>query len=138
MEGIVVFYLSLQILRKLRYPIRKPQPLTAYYPSKISGVIAFALVFVYIVTTVKPFSNHLAQDILQSAGMCGVIYLIFFGYIALLMMCRVYLRLPKALGMILSLLVTLSISYVPIVAGYAYISGGLHEAIDARIRGEQR
>ena len=138
MEGIVVFYLSLQILRKLRYPIKKPQPLTAYYPSKISGVIAFALVFVYIVTTVKPFSNHLAQDILQSAGMCGVIYLIFFGYIALLMMCRVYLRLPKALGMILSLLVTLSISYVPIVAGYAYISGGLHEAIDARIRGEQR
>jgi glucan phosphoethanolaminetransferase (alkaline phosphatase superfamily) len=88
---------------------------------------------VYIVTTVKPFSNHLAQDILQSAGMCGVIYLIFFGYIALLMMCRVYLRLPKALGMILSLLVTLSISYVPIVAGYAYISGGLHEAIDARL-----
>ena len=138
MEGLVVYYLSLQILRKLRYPIKKPQPLTDYYPSKLSGFIAFGLVFVYIITTVKPLSTPMAQDILQSAGMCGVIYLIFFGYIALLMMCSVYLHLPRALGMLLSLFVTLSISYIPIVAGYAYISCGLHEAIDERLTGVQR
>ena len=138
MEGLVVYYLSLMILRKLRYPIKKPKPLTSYYPSKISGFIAFALVLVYIYTTAKPLSNGLAQDILQSAGMCGVIYLIFFGYIALLLMCNVYLHLPRAIGMILSLFLTMAISYIPMIAGYAYISGGLHEAIDARLAQNRR
>ena len=138
MEGLVVYYLSLMILRKLRYPIKKPKPLTSYYPSKISGFIAFALVLVYIYTTAKPLSNGLAQDILQSAGMCGVIYLIFFGYIALLLMCNVYLHLPRAIGMILSLFLTMAISYIPMIPGYAYISGGLHEAIDARIAQNRR
>ena len=135
MQGIIVYYLSLQILRKLRYPIQKPMPLSKYYPSKISGFIAFALVFVYIYTMAKPFSNELAQNILQSAGMCGVIYLIFFGYIALLLVCRVYFRLPKFLGMLLSVFLCFAISYIPIIFGFAYISGGLHEAIDARLTG---
>jgi hypothetical protein len=133
MEGLIVYYLSYAILRKLHYPIRKPQPLTSYYPSRISGVIALALVFVYAYTVVKPFSNNAVQNILQSAGMCGVIYLIFFGYIALLMIFRVYLHLPRILGMIISLFLTMSISYIPILAGYLYISGNLHRAMDDRM-----
>ena len=132
-EGLIVYYLSLAILRKLRYPIRKPQPLTSYYPSRISGYIALALVGVYIITMTKPFENEIAQNVLQSAGICGVIYLVFFGYIALLMVCRVYLHLPRVLGMILSLFLTLSITYIPILMGYFYISGNLHEAIEARL-----
>lgn len=133
MEGLVVYYLSLQILRKLRYPIKRPQPLTSYYPSRVSGYIALALVGVYMYSFVKPFPNALAQDILQSAGICGVIYLIFFGYIALLMVCRVYFHLPRVIGMILTLFVTLSVSYIPILFGFLYISGNLHRAIDAQL-----
>jgi hypothetical protein len=49
------------------------------------------------------------------------------------MVCRVYLRLPRVLGMILSLFLTLSITYIPILMGYFYISGNLHEAIEARL-----
>ena len=138
MQGLIVYYLSLVILRKLRYPIKKPQPLTQYYPSKISGFIAAFLVFVYIYSFAKPFANPTVQDIAQSAGICGVIYLIFFGYIALLMVCRVYLRRPRAVGFILSLLITFTISYIPIVAGYIYISGNLHYAIDDRLANERR
>ena len=137
MEGLVVYYLSLLILRKLRYPIQKPMPLTQYYPSRISGFIAFALTFVYSYTVARPLSNETAQNILQSAGICGVIYLIFFGYIALLMFFRVYVRLPKALGMLLTLFLCLAISYVPILMGFAYISAGFHEALDARISGQR-
>ena len=137
MEGLVVYYLSLLILRKLRYPIQKPKPLTQYYPSKISGFIAFALVFVYSYTIAKPFQNEMAQNILQSAGICGVIYLIFFGYIALLMFFKVYLHLPGVVGMILTLLICLTISYIPILVGFAYISGGLHSSLDARMQGQK-
>ena len=137
MEGLVVYYLSLLILRKLRYPIQKPLPLTQYYPSKISGFIAFALVFVYGYTLAKPFTNEMAQNILQSAGICGVIYLIFFGYIALLMFFRVYLHLPGIVGMILTLLICMTISYIPILVGFAYISGGLHSSLDARMQGQK-
>ena len=133
MEGLIVYYLSYAILKKLRYPIRKPQPLTNYYPSRISGVIALVLVFVYAYTIAKPFSNAAVQNVLQSAGMCGVIYLIFFGYIALLMVCSVYLHLPRILGMIISLFLTMSISYIPMLAGYLYISGNLHRALDDRM-----
>ena len=138
MQGLIVYYLSLVILRKLRYPIKKPQPLTQYYPSKISGFIAAFLVFVYIYSFAKPFANPTVQDIAQSAGICGVIYLIFFGYIALLMVCRCYLRLPRVVGIILTLLITFTISYIPIVAGYIYISGNLHYAIDDRLANERR
>ena len=121
-EGLIVYYLSLAILRKLRYPIRKPLPLTSYYPSRISGYIALALAGVYVTSMVRPFENEIAQNVLQSAGICGVIYLVFFGYIALLMVCRVYLRLPRVLGMILSLFLTLSITYIPILMGEARLS----------------
>ena len=122
LEGLIVYYLSYAILKKLRYPIRKPQPLTSYYPSKISGVIALILIFVYAYSVARPFSNPTAQNILQSAGMCGVIYLIFFGFIALIMVCSVYLHLPRAVGVILTLFLTMSISYIPMLAGYLYIS----------------
>ena len=111
MEGLIVYYLSYAILRKLHYPIR----------------------IVYAYTIARPFSNAAVQNILQSAGMCGVIYLIFFGYIALLMIFRVYLHLPRILGMIISLFLTMSISYIPILAGYLYISGNLHRAMDDRM-----
>ena len=133
MEGLIVYYLSLQILRKLRYPVRRPQSLTKYYPSKISGYIALGLLFLYIYSVANPFPSPLAQDILQSAGICGVIYLVFFGYIALLMVCNVYFHLPRLLGMIISLFLTLTISYVPMMFGFAYISGRLHSILDARL-----
>ena len=133
MEGLIVYYLSYAILTKLRYPIRRPLPITSYYPSRISGIIALVLVFIYAYSVARPFSSPAAQDILQSAGMCGVIYLIFFGYIALLMVFRVYLHLPRILGMIIALFLTISISYIPMIAGYAYISGSLHMALDARM-----
>ena len=133
LEGLIVYYLSYAILKKLRYPIRKPQPLTSYYPSKISGVIALILIFVYAYSVARPFSNPTAQNILQSAGMCGVIYLIFFGFIALIMVCSVYLHLPRAVGVILTLFLTMSISYIPMLAGYLYISGNLHRMLDARL-----
>ena len=133
LEGLVVYYLSYAILKKLRYPIRKPQPITSYYPSKISGIIALILVFVYAYSVARPFSNEAAQNILQSAGMCGVIYLIFFGYIALVMVCRVYLRLPRAVGVILTLFLTMTVSYIPMLAGYLYISGNLHYMLDDRM-----
>ena len=133
MEGLIIYYLSYVILTKLRYPIRRPQPITSYYPSRISGIIALILVFVYAYSVARPFSNPVAQNILQSAGMCGVIYLIFFGYIALLMIFRVYLHLPRILGMIIALFLTISISYIPMIVGYTYVSGSLHMALDARM-----
>ena len=133
LEGLVVYYLSYAILKKLRYPIRKPQPITSYYPSKISGVIALILVFVYAYSVAKPFPSEIAQNVLQSAGMCGVIYLIFFGFIALIMVCRVYLRLPGFIGMLLTLFLTMTISYIPMLAGYLYISGNLHRMLDSKM-----
>ena len=135
--GIHSPYHALLILRKLRYPIQKPMPLTQYYPSRISGFIAFALTFVYSYTVARPLSNETAQNILQSAGICGVIYLIFFGYIALLMVSRVYFRLPKAVGMLLTIFICMTLSYIPIMLGFAYISTGLHEALDARMSGQK-
>ena len=65
--------------------------------------------------------------------MCGVIYLIFFGYIALLMVCRVYLRLPRIIGVVLVLFLTMTVSYIPMLAGYLYISGNLHYMLDERL-----
>jgi hypothetical protein len=35
--------------------------------------------------------------------------------------------------MIISLFLTMSISYIPILAGYLYISGNLHRAMDDRM-----
>ena len=40
-EGFIVCQLSLLILRRLRYPIQKPAPLTSFYPPRWSGFISF-------------------------------------------------------------------------------------------------
>ena len=52
---------------------------------------------------------------------------------ALLMIFRVYLHLPRILGMIIALFLTISISYIPMIVGYTYVSGSLHMALDARM-----
>ena len=43
MQGFIVCQLSLLILRRLRYPIKKPAPITAWYPPRWTGVVAIML-----------------------------------------------------------------------------------------------
>ena len=132
-EGFVVYYLSLQVLRKLRYPIVKATPLFEFYPHRITGVIALLLQFLYQYTFVKPFSNETLQNVTQTLGICGMLYLVFFGFYAVLLIMNIYLRLPRAVGMILSILIMFIFSALLPYLGFAYISLGLHERMAAAV-----
>ena len=137
MEGIAVYYLSLQILHKLRYPIVKAKPLFEYYPHRATGFVSLALMFFYQYTFARPLTNEMLQNIVQSLGICGMLYLVFFGYYALLLILNIYLRLPRIVGAVLALFLTLLLSAFLPYLGFAYISLRLHENMAEAVQRRQ-
>lgn len=131
-EGFIVYELSILILRKLKFRIQKPQPLSRYYPWKGSGLIALCLLFLYVYTYSRPFENELLQNFAQTAGICGYLYLLCFGFIAGTQICRYYLRMPRWLGLILSLVCMFTLVYLVMIIGYLYITGSLHDKLNRK------
>lgn len=127
LEGVAVYYLSLAILRKLRYPIPKAEPLFDYYPHKAVGIVCLLLTFLYQYTFAKPLSNEVLQNIVQSVGICATLFLSFFGYYALVLALRIYLRLSAILGAIISVVLFMLFSAFLPYLGFFYLSMGLHE-----------
>lgn len=129
-EGFIVYELSILILRKLKFPIQKARPLSEYYPWKWSGVIAIALLFLFTYTYSRPFDSDLLQNIAQTAGICGYLYLLLWGVVAVIQIFRCYLHMPRAASVILSLLCMTVLVYLVMIIGYLYISGSLHDRIN--------
>ena len=134
-QGFLIFEVSLLILRKLRYPVVRPKPVTSYYPPKWTGPVGIILMITYIVTIQKPVSPTILQDLLQGAGMLGVMYLSVFGLLCLIHARRVYLPSMRILGFLLPILLYMTFPQVFIFAGYFYITGGLHEYLDKKAAG---
>lgn len=125
-QGFIVYEVSLLILRRLRFPVQKPKSVFLYAPPKWTGVLALAAFFGYYVTMARPLENELLQNAAQTAGIFGYLYLICFGFIALLLILKV--RLPKIRGLswLICLLCMFLFPMLEVLLGFWYIAGKLH------------
>ena len=137
-QGFLVYQISLLLLRRLRYPIVKPRPVTEFYPPRWTGFAAFLLTLFFSGTQLRPISPEILQNILQAAGMFGVIYLAVFGILGILLIQRAYLPGMKLLAPILSIAVFAVFPLALLLIGFFYISGNLHRDLEERIRSLQK
>lgn len=121
LQGFIVYEISLLILRRLRFPVQKPKSVYLYAPPKWTGCLALLSFFAYTAKLAQPFENELLQNTVLTVGILGYIYLLCFGFIAILLILKI--RFPKIgiLGGILGLLGIFVFPMLVIIAGFLYI-----------------
>ena len=129
LQGFVIYRLSLLIMRRLRLPVSPPEPVGLFYPPKWTGYAGLVLMFVYLRTTMQPLSHELLQETAQTAGLCAYIYLLAFGYIALILASRRLMPRLRIAGALISIFILIAASWAAALLGFAYISAGVHDLL---------
>ena len=78
-QGFIVCQLSLLILRRLRFQIQKPAPITSYYPPRWTGYIALLVFVLYSSTLAMPAMSgrkEIIRVIGQVGALCAYMYLL--------------------------------------------------------------
>lgn len=126
-QGFIVYEVSLLILRRLRFPVSRLRPVFSYHPPKWTGYVALAAFFGYNSTLLRPMENTLLQQILMTAGIFGYVYLICFGFIAVLLLFKIHVPGKKIFGVLVGVLVLLLFPFLEMVMGLMYIVSSWHE-----------
>lgn len=124
-QGLLTYYIGLAILKKLRFSVEKPKSIFEYYPNKFTSYVALLGFCVYMLTGALNTDGDIYMTIVQTLGMCAVVYLMAFGFICLLLFVRVYTD-NKLLAVIGAFLVAVIAVPFCVILGYLYIAGNLH------------
>lgn len=128
LQGFIVYQLSLQILRRLRFPVQKPGSIYMYAPPIWTGYLALACFFVYGIRMAQPFENEVLQNTVLTAGMLGYFYLICFGFIAVMLFFKTRFPKRKILRAAVCILGIFLFPLGEMTAGFVYIVGRHHFA----------
>lgn len=130
MQGFIVCRLSLLILRRLRFQIQKPAPITSYYPPRWTGFVAFLFFALYGSSLAMPEMTG-RQEIVRVIGqigtLCSYMYLLCFGYIALLLLLRAYGPRSRLINIIIAVMGFFIFPQGFMILGFVYISTGFHD-----------
>lgn len=129
LQGFIVYEISLLILRRLRFPVQKPKSIYLYTPPKWTGYLAALSFFCYTAKLMRPFENELLQNTVLTVGILGYIYLICFGFIAIMLTLKIHFPKIGFLGVILCLLGVFIFPIVEMAAGFVYIVSQLHQRL---------
>ena len=129
MQGIVTHLLSRLMLKRLRIYMEPLKPLIEYFPPKWSGYLGIACVVMYSVSVYRPLDNTVLNNIMQSVGISGMMYLAFFGYIALTFVMRYLGHLSKGISVLVSVILLFMFSLPMAVFGFLYITTDYHDRI---------
>lgn len=130
LQGFIVCQLSLLILRRLRFQIQKPAPITSYYPPRWTGVIALLVFFLYGSTLAMPElsgKQEIIRVIGQLGALCAYMYLLCFGFIAILFLLRAYGPGIRVLNILIAIGGFFVFPQLYMILGCAYISTGFHD-----------
>lgn len=144
-QGFVVCQLSLLILRRLRFQIQKPAPITSYYPPRWTGFIALLVFVLYSSTLAMPEMSgrrEIIRVVGQIGALCAYMYLLCFGFIAVLFLLRAYGPSSRLLNVIIAIAGFFVFPQLFMILGCVYISTGFHDwvvgKVGERIAREQR
>ncbi len=127
-QGFVVYRLSLVLLRRLRFQIPAARSLYEIYPPRWSGLMALGFTLMGSGLMYRTDISETVKSAGQILWVCGYMYLVFFGMVAVSLILRVHLRL-KALSILISIFLYLIMSQVLMFLGMAYISLDFHKKI---------
>lgn len=130
-QGIVIYELSLIILRRLKFKVQRPKPLSQFAVPKWTGILALSLFLLYYGYAMMPFGGDIVNGIVQTVGLCGYMYLVCFGVYGAARFLKHRAHIAKVPAVLLALLGTLFIPYLIAIVGFDYISLHLKKRIEA-------
>ncbi len=129
LEGLITHLMSRLMLKRLRFTLPPSTPLYDYYPPKWSGYAALAMMLAYYYSMAKPFESSAVQTAVQAIGTAGMMYLVFYGFVGILVLApRLWPGAARWI-FVLSILLFFMFSLALIVAGFLYITTDTHERI---------
>ena len=129
LQGFVTHFLARMMLNRLRIHIEPIRPLIEYFPPVWSGYVGIACLVVYGITVYRPLENVWLNNVLQATGIMGMMYLAFFGYIALTFVLRYMVHMSKGIAVIVSLVLFMMASLPTAVFGFLYITTDYHRIV---------
>jgi hypothetical protein len=129
LQGFIIYEISLLLLRKLRFQVQKPRPISSYHPPKWTGILAAAAVAAMMAVTsisISPEGKVIEQystiyAVCQTFGLIASMYLVAFGIIALARLLTAYGVKNKVLRVIVCILSMFCMSQLVMVLGFLYI-----------------
>lgn len=129
LQGFIVYEVSLLILRRLRFPVQKPKSVFLYVPPKWTGYCALFLFLNYGIRMVQPLENDALQNAFLLLGIFGYVYLIGFGFIAILLYLKICFPQRKILAVLICILILFWFSAAALAAGFFYIVSRLRQSL---------
>lgn len=126
-QGFLVYEVSLMILRRLRFPVQKPKSVFLYAPPKWTGYGAILAMILYSIGMTRPFEQDMLQNAVLTIGTFGYIYLICFGFIAILLTLRIYCPRIGFFRFVLCVVVLFLFPLLEMAAGFLYIVSRYHQ-----------
>ena len=129
LQAFVTHILARTLLHRLHFKVEPATPTYKYFPTVWSGYLAFALVCIFFYVTARPLANEVLQNSLVGFGMCGVLYLTFYGMIALLVYAAVKMPKFRLLALLFSFFLMFSLPMVLITLGFLSITTDWHKRL---------
>ena len=126
LRGFIIFEVSLLLLKKLRFPVSRPKSVLYYYPPMWTGVLALLLFMGYNYTYVTPLGDERLQNALQTLGICAFLYLLCFGFLAVMLLARIYISSKPLVGGVLGFLAVMMAPQIALLLGFFYVSTHYH------------
>ncbi|MCR5372886.1 MAG: YybS family protein [Solobacterium sp.] len=128
LQAVVTHFLAVIMLRRLHIDMAPSVSVAQYYPPKWSGYLGIAGFFMYIYALRNTVVSETVQNVMQSVGMAGVVYLCIYGMIAIMVFLAVRNGgRGKAIYGIAALLL-LMIAVMPVaMLGFLYITTEFHK-----------
>lgn len=134
-QGFLIYQLSFLILKKLHYQVGTPTSFISIYPPKWTGVAAFAAYLYGSSAFLSSAESSAKHSIAQTLWVCGYVWLLIFGVIALNLTIRKYLVRNRLLAFVITGIGILILPQLAMILGLAYISFGFHEKLLKNVSG---
>lgn len=126
LNAVVLHMVSLLIFKRMHIEVKKGLPFIYYYPPKWCGYLALVGMVAFQYAVHQPFEQAAFNIALQAIGMCGLLYLLVFGVVALMLTIRVYFPTMKWMGVLLVVMLVFGFSLAVEILGFLYIATNFH------------
>lgn len=127
LDGLVLHLFSRLLFKRLNIHVQASTPLAAYVPPKWSGYAAILATVGFYYAFSQPISNDVLKMALEGIGMCGNMYLAFYGMVAAVMFINMHTKMGVFLSFLLAFLLFIATSGIAIaLLGFLYITTDMH------------
>lgn len=122
LQGFLVYEVSLLLLRRLRFHIQKPKSVFLYTPPKWTGYASLIAFMMTNRSLIVPYTNEHLQNMILAVGVFCYMYLICFGFIAILRTLKTAFPNGGKWGFIVCILMIFILPMAEAMMGFIYIA----------------